>query len=85
MEGERVAFEASPRDPIGTTHAVARRLASDVERALFRQLKRAGSPWEVLREAAPIQPGERLLCPVLWYRRRIDVPTLLAWLEGEGA
>jgi predicted nuclease of restriction endonuclease-like RecB superfamily len=144
LAGERLTFEAGPRDPLGTTHAVAKRFDSQVEACFFRDLQRLGGPWQVLREAAPVQLGPRLVCPdftlvdadrarvlsveivgywtpeyladklrvlaalppqrpwllcvdealagalaerlpcerVFWYRRRIDVPAFVAWLEA---
>lgn len=145
LDGEVLTFDAGPRDPLGTTHAVAKRFDSQVEARFFRDLKRVGGPWQVLREAAPVQLGRRLVCPdftlvdahrarvvpveivgywtpeyladklrvlaalpprrpwllcvdeslagalaerlpsdrVFWYRRRIDAPAFLAWVEAQ--
>lgn len=63
LDGVRHRFSASDRDPIGTTHRLTRRFDSAVEARLSRDLKHRGGPWQVLREADPVQLGGTILCP----------------------
>ena len=62
-EERTLTYEASHRDPIGTTHKPTRRFDSKLEARFFRDLLRSGTEWQVLREATPQRVGSRLLCP----------------------
>jgi len=56
-------FRASHLDPIGTTHAPARRFDSRLEARFFRSIMRHAPDWEVLREACATAVGRRIVCP----------------------
>ena len=77
LGGRRWRLAASHRDPIGSTHAPFRRFDSRVEERLFRDLKRLGTPWQVLREADAVPVGRHVLVPdftLLDPARRARVP-----------
>lgn len=63
LRGQRRTWQASPRDPLGTTHGPVRRFDSQLEERFFRDLMRAAPQWLVHREPDPVQLGCQLCCP----------------------
>ena len=77
LGGRALVFGADERDPLGTTHRPVRRFDSRVEARLHRELMALGGPWELLREADPVQIGARIVCPdftLVDTRRGLRVP-----------
>jgi len=63
VRGESARLRANASDPIASTHVLPKDFDSAVERRLARDVRRLGTPWQIVRETAAIRVGGRVFFP----------------------
>lgn len=72
VRGESARLRANASDPIASTHVLPKDFDSAVERRLARDVRRLGTPWQIVRETAAIRAGGRVFFPDFTFVRGPD-------------